>query len=186
MHDIQPGSLQPPASHCPLASLYWGDQVLGFLKLSHRPCLLPNTQVFTFTLWPAAKLNNLLPLLGGRCWTPQQMQSIQTGKRLQFLLHHHQQPHHQTMRFWRMPAHCANKQLWCPLCPTKNDQVLPKGQADLFTICMPAAALTPSTSWKPRARKTLAFLHLLDTFFAFGSHYLLFTRPTCLVWLSNL
>lgn len=33
-----------------------------------------------------------------------------------------------------MPAHCANNQLQCPLHPTKNNQILPKGQADLFPV----------------------------------------------------
>lgn len=33
-----------------------------------------------------------------------------------------------------MSAHCANNQLQCPLHPTKNNQILPKGQADLYPV----------------------------------------------------
>lgn len=86
------------ASHFPLASWGLDDQLLKrFLKINHHRILLHNPQVLTFPWWPTARFNNFPSTTGKRCWAPQQVQSIKTGKRLQFLLHHHQQHHHQMM-----------------------------------------------------------------------------------------
>lgn len=64
-------------------------------------------------------------------------------------------------------------------------RLCPRGrQTSSLRLCQ--LPLSSELSQKALTRRTLAFLHLLDMFFSFRPHYLLFTRPTCLVQLSDL
>lgn len=161
--NTQPGSLQSPASHFPLASLCLDDQLLKrFLKISHHQILLHNPQVLTVTWWPTARFNNLpsTPYGGKGAELRSRCKASKLGKGSNsFSI----TTSSTTTRWWAFKEYLHTA-------PTSNcdahsiqpriTRLCPRGrQTSSLRLCQ--LLLSSELPQKALTRRTLAFLHVL-------------------------